>query len=89
MRARGRFDPPHRAQMVSTTRFGQSRWEVTCDQGANGSIAHLQLEPIDGIVRWLPRHVRSVYLTVVGDQMLRTISEYATQHASSRTSPPQ
>jgi hypothetical protein len=84
MRADGRFDSPNRAQMVSTTRFGHSRWVVTCDQGAHGSIAHLQLEPIDGIVRWLPGPVRSVYLTVVGDRMLRTISDYASEHASVR-----
>jgi hypothetical protein len=77
MRAHGRFDPPRRAQMVSMMRFGQARWEVTCDQGANGSIAHLQLESTGGLARLLPRHLRFIYLTVVGDRMLRTIDDYA------------
>jgi hypothetical protein len=84
----GRFESPHRAQMVSTTRFGQSYWELTCDRGAHGSIAHLQLEPRYGIARWLPRHVQTVYLTALGDRMLQTIGAYAVRHATSRTSTP-
>jgi hypothetical protein len=78
--ASGSFEP-RRAQMVSTAGFGQSQWQLTCDQGAHGSIAHLQFDSTHGLARWLPRHVRTVYLTVVGDRMLETINEYARQRA--------
>jgi len=79
--ASGSFEP-RRARMVSTTRFGQSQWQVTCEQGAHGSIAHLQLDPTHGLARFLPRHVRTVYLTVVGDRVLQTLDDYAQQRAS-------
>lgn len=69
--------PSQRAQMVSSTRFGQAEWEVTCEQGAQGSIAHLEVRPTRGPAKWLPGPVRTVYLTVVGGRMLDTLADYA------------
>jgi hypothetical protein len=79
--ASGSFEP-RRARMVSTAPFGRSQWQLTCDQGAHGSIAHLQFDSTHGLARWLPRHVRTVYLTAVGDRMLQTLNEYARQRAT-------
>lgn len=71
--------------MVSAARFGQSQWQLTCDQGAHGSIAHLQFDSTHGLARWLPRHVRTFDLTVVGDRMLETLNEYAGQREAPTT----
>jgi hypothetical protein len=87
--ASANVEPPRRAQLVSITRFGQSHWEVTCDQGANGSIAHLQLQPTQGVARWLPRNVRNVYAIVVGDRILQRLDEYAAGRATQRPTGPQ
>jgi hypothetical protein len=87
--ASGAVEQPRHAHLVSTTRFGQFHWEVTCDRGANGSIAHLQLQQTQGAARWLPRNVRHVYAIVVGDRILHQLDDYAIEHASQRPRGPQ
>ena len=76
------WQPPQRAALVSRTRFGQAEWEVTCERGAQGSIAHLKVRPTRGPAKWLPRPVQSLYLTVIGDRMLHTLADYATAKRS-------